>query len=173
MTTTGKDVFRRNGFEVSWASATAKIDNDEFFGFTEVNYEEKLDRAFTRGMGKDGAPRGTTRGQYSVEGSSLKLYKSSALALIEKLCQKSRDGKSWGQVPFFFSLQYVEEGNFGEEGISITEELYGCKAAGRKASVAQGPEGLVDEIPITVMYAKLTTPNIAGMTLFDNRQRRF
>ena len=133
--TTGKDVFRRNGFEVSWASAVAKIDNDEFFGFTECAYEEKLDRAFTRGMGKDGAPRGMTRGQYSVEGSSLKMYKSSALALIEKLCQKS-GGKNYGQVPFFWSLQYVEEG-IGDDGISITEELNGCRIAGRKSSVAR------------------------------------
>jgi hypothetical protein len=169
---TGKDVFRRNGFEVSWASAVAKVDNDEFFGFTGVDYEDKLERAFTRGMGKDGAPRGMTRGQYSVEGSSIKMYKASALAFLEKLAQKSRDGKSYGKPSFFFSLQYVEEGD-GDDGISITEELYGCRVSGRKASVAQGPEGLIDELAITVLYAKLTTPNIRGMTLFDNSKRRF
>ena len=163
----GKDVFRRNGYEVSWCSAVAKIDNDEFFGFTGVDYEEKLERSFARGMGKDGAPRGMTRGLYSVEGSSIKMYKSSALALIERLAQKSADGKSYGQTAFFFSLQYVED------DISITEELYGCRIAGRKASVSQSAEALVDELPITVLYAKLTTPNIQGMTLFDNRQRRF
>jgi hypothetical protein len=108
-----------------------------------------------------------TRGQYSVEGSSLKMYKSSALALIEKLCQKSKNGKSYGSVPFHFVLQYVED------DISITEELFGCQISGRKASASQGSEGLVDEIPIMVMYAKLSTPNIQGMTLFDNRQGRF
>ena len=167
MSAPGKDVFRRNGYEVSWCSAAAKIDNDEFFGFTAVDYEEKLERAFARGMGKDGAPRGMTRGLYSVEGSSVKMYKSSALALLEALARKSRDGKSYGQASFFFSLQYVED------DISITEELYGCKIAGRKASVSQSADALVDELPITVLYAKLTTPNIQGMTLFDNRQRRF
>ena len=167
MAATGKDVFRRNGYELSWASASAKADNDEFFGFTGVDYEEKLERAFTRGLGKDGAPRGMTRGQYSVEGSSIKMYKSSALSLIEKLAQKSKDGKSYGSVPFFFSLQFVED------DVSITEELYGCKISGRKASIAQGADGLIDELGITVLYAKLSTPNIKGMTLFDNRQGRF
>ena len=167
MGATGKDVFRRNGFELSWASALAKVDNDEFFGFTGVDYEEKLERAFARGMGKDGVPRGVTRGQYSVEGSSVKMYKSSALALIEKLAQKSKGGKSYGNVPFFFSLQYVEE------EVSITEELHSCLISGRKASIAQGPEGAIDELTITVLYAKLSTPNIQGMTLFDNRHGRF
>ena len=167
MAATGKDVFRRNGYELSWASASAKIENDEFFGFTGVDYEEKLERAFARGLGKDGAPRGVTRGQYSVEGSSIKMYKSSALALIEKLAQKSKNGKSYGSVPFYFTLQYVED------EISITEELFGCQISGRKVSTSQGSDGLIDEIPITVIYAKLSSPNIQGMTLFDNRQGRF
>lgn len=167
MAATGKDVFRRNGYELAWASASAKVDNDEFFGFTGVDYEEKLERALTRGLGKDGAPRGMTRGQYSVEGSSIKMYKSSALALIERLAQKSKNGKSYGTVPFFFSLQYVED------DVSITEELYGCRISGRKASIAQGAEGLIDELALTVLYAKLSSPNIQGMTLFDNRQGRF
>src|SRR5262249_42403636 len=147
--------------------AVAKVDNDEFFGFTAVDYEEKLERAFARGMGKDGAPRGMTRGLYSVEGSSIKMYKSSALSLMERLAPKSSGGQSYRQTAFFFSLQYVED------DISSTEELYGCRIAGRKASVSQSADALVDEIPITVLYAKLTTPNIQGMTLFDNRQRRF
>src|SRR5262249_545525 len=108
-----------------------------------------------------------TRGLYSVEGSSIKMYKSSALALIEALARKSRDGKSYGQASFFFSLQYVED------DISITEELYGCRIAGRKVSVSQSADAVADELPIGVLYGKLRRPKIEGMNLFDNRQRRF
>jgi hypothetical protein len=162
----GKDTFRRNGFELSWGSAVIKVDNEEYFGITGVDYEEKLERTFVRGTGRDGVPRGMTRGQYSVEGSSIKMYKSSALALLEKLAADSADGKSYGQTPFFFSLDYEED------DVSLTEELYDCRITGRKASIALGAEGLIDEIQIMVLYAKLTTPNIEGMTLFDNRNGR-
>ncbi|MGK4001105.1 hypothetical protein WMF31_00670 [Sorangium sp. So ce1036] len=163
----GKDIFRRNGYEVGWFSALAKVDNDEFYGFTGIDYEERLERAFAWGMDRAGVPRGVTRGKYSVEGSSIKAYKASALALIEALARKSPDGKSYGSVSFHFTLQYEEE------DISITEELFGCRISGRKASLSNGADPLVDEIPITVMYAKLSTPNIQGMTLFDNRQGRY
>ncbi|WP_437958593.1 hypothetical protein WME76_02285 [Sorangium sp. So ce119] len=164
---TGKDVFRRNGYELSWSSSSAKINNDEFYGFTGVDYEEKLEKAFAWGMDKAGVPRGRTKGKYSVEGSSIKMYKSTALALIEALARKSPDGKSYGNVQFHFTLQYVED------DISVTEELFGCEIAGAKRSISNGPDAAIDEIPISVMYAKLSTPNIQGMTLFDNRQGRY
>ncbi|WP_437606256.1 hypothetical protein WMF20_35390 [Sorangium sp. So ce834] len=165
--TTGKDVFRRNGYELAWASMQAKVDNDEFYGFTGVDYEEKLERAFAWGMDKAGVPRGVTKGKYSVEGSSIKMYKASALALIEALARKSPGGKSYGHVLFHLTLQYVEE------DISVTEELFGCRIAGAKRSIAQGPDAAIDEIPITVMYAKISGPNIQGLTLFDNSQGRY
>lgn len=156
------DQFRRNGFEVSWASAVAKIDNDEYYGFTGVDYEEKLERALARGTGRAQAPRGMTAGQYSVDGSVIKLYKASALALISALAAKSPDRKSYGNVTFYFSLQYLED------DVSIHEELFNCRISGRKASAAQGPDALVDELPLTVEYAKVN-----GLTLFDNRQGRY
>lgn len=165
--TTGKDVFRRNGEEIIWASATLKVIDEEMFGVTAVDYEEKLERSFARGLGRDQAPRGITTGAYSVEGSSIKLYKASAMALLEMLALKSPDGKSYGRTPFYFVLQYVEE------DVSITEELFGCKVSGRKVSAAPGADGLIDEVPITVQYAKLSTGNVQGMTLFDNRAGRF
>src|SRR5262249_53272016 len=142
-------------------------DNEEFFGFTGVDYEEKLERAFTWGMSRAGVPRGVTRGKYSVEGSSIKMYKASAIALLEYLASKSPDGKSIGNTKFFFSLQYFEE------DISITEKLYECRIAGAKRSISNSPDAAVDEIPITVMWASLSTPNIQDMTLFDNTQRRY
>jgi len=163
----GKDVFRRNGFELSWASKILKVQNEEFFGCVGADYEEKLDRAIVRALDRGGPPRGLTRGQYSVEGSSLKFVKGSAMAFYEFLAMKASDGKSFGIVPFSFTLQYVEN------DISITEELIECYVSGRKASAAPGPDALVEEVPITVLYAKLTTPNIKGMTLFDNRNQRF
>lgn len=164
---TGKDVFRRNGYELSWASVILKVLGEEFFGVTGVDYEEKLERAFVRGLERGGPPRGDTRGQYSVEGSSLKFVKGSGIAFYELLASKAADGLSYGTVPFFLSLQYVEN------DISITEELYQCKVAGRKVSLAPGADALVDEVPITVGYAKLSTPTKKGMTIFDNRNGRF
>lgn len=169
MATPGKDVFRRNGFELAWASAFAKIDNDEFFGFTGVDYEEKLERAFARGMDKGGPPRGITRGQYTgSDGASLKMYKASALAFIEKLAAKAEDKQSYGSVSFFFSLQYVEN------DVSITEELYDCYLTGAKRSAAPGADALVDELPFMVTYVKLKTPTSPnGLVLFDNRRGRY
>jgi len=164
---TGKDVFRRNGEEIVWASISLKVLDEELFGVTGIDYEEKLERSFARGLGRDQAPRGITTGGYSVEGSSIKLYKASALALLEMLASKSSTGKNYGKTPFYFSLQYVED------DVSVTEELFNCLVSGRKVSAAPGADGLIDEIPITVQYAKLSTPNIQGMTLFDNRAGRF
>lgn len=165
--TTGKDVFRRNGEEIVWASITLKIDDEEFFGVTGIDYEEKLERSFARGLGRDQAPRGITSGGYSVDGSSIKLYKASAVAFLEALAAKSPNGKTYGKTSFYFALQYIED------DISITEELFNCKVSGRKVTAAPGAEGLIDEIPIAVQYAKLSTPNIQGMTLFNNSSGRF
>lgn len=163
----GRDVFRRNGYELSWHSSIAKVENDEFFGWTGVDYEEKLERAFARGFERGGPPRAMTRGTYSVDGGVLKGNKSSMIALLEKLASLSPDGLSYGFAPFFFSLQYIEN------DIAITEELYECRVSGRKVSLAHGADALVEEIPIMVMYAKLTTANKSGMTLFDNSRKRF
>jgi hypothetical protein len=162
----GKDVFRRNGYELSWASASAKIDGDEFFGFTGIDYEEKLERAIARGMGRDQAPRGMTSGQYSVDGAVIKGHKASIISFLEKLGAKNSG--SYGKTEFFFMLQYVEN------DVSITEELYGCRVNGRKPSLAQGSESLIEEVPIQVLYAKLKTPDFPnGLTLFDNAKGRY
>lgn len=164
---TGKDTFRRNGYVLSWASSLAKVDNDEFYGFNGIDVEEKIERAMARGMERGGPPLGITRGQYSVEGSTLKGRLDTMTALMEKLAQKSTNGKSYGEKPFFFSLQYIEN------DLSITEEYHECYLSGRKLSASPGPDALIYEMPITIMYVKLNTPNIQGMTLFDNRHGRY
>lgn len=168
----GKDVFRRNGFEVSYASVTLKVDNDQFWGVVGIDYEEKITREFVRGLGKAQAPRGKTRGEYSVEGSSLKMYKTTAIALYEKLWIKSGK-RSISAAPFYFSLQYVEESGDGGPGISITEELHGVHIDGRKSSGAKGSEAIIEEVPISILYVTMTTPNCNRMTIFDNRDRRY
>jgi len=164
---TGKDTFRRNGFEISWASVILKVLGEEFYGLAGIDYEEKIESAFVRGLERGGPPRGQTRGQYSVEGSTLKFPKGSAVSFYEFLAAKAPDQKSLGAVSFYLSLQYVEN------DLSITEELFDCYVRGRKVSAAPGADGLVDEVPFTCLYAKLSTPNMKGLTVFDNRFGRY
>lgn len=164
----GKDVFRRNGKALSWSSAIAKVDDEEFFGFTGIDYEEKLTRAFARGMDRGGPPRSVTGGQYEVSGGALKGHADSMWALIERVAAKSVDGSSYGSEPFFFALQHAET------GIEVTEELHEVYLDGRKTSLAEGPEPNIIEVPLTIIYVKLITPNFpGGLTLFDNRRGRF
>jgi hypothetical protein len=161
----GKDTFRRNGYVLTWASAVVKVDNDEFFGFTGIDLEEKLTKGIAKALGQ--VPRGRGRGEYSVEGAVLKCHKDTAFALKERLALKSPDGKSFGNVPFFFSLQYIEN------DITVTEKLYECEIDGVKRSSAPGTDPLIEEIPISIGYVKVDGPNIKDMTLFDNRKGRY
>lgn len=162
----GKDTIRRNGYALSWASLIIKVENDEFFGFTGIDVEEKIERAIARGTDRGGPPRAITRGQYSVEGSTIKGHVDSMAALLEKLAAKSPNGLSYGYASFFASLQYIEN------GISITEMYHDCYINGRKFSGSPSPDALIWEVPVQITKVTMNTPNKKGLTLFDSSTGR-
>jgi hypothetical protein len=140
--------FRRNGAVLTWQSSKARVDGENFFGFTGIDYEEKLERAIAYGMNEGGPPRGFGGGKYGVSGGNLKGHKDEMLAFAAHLTEKAA-GMGAGSVPFFFSLQHVE----GD--LEIEERLWDCQLDGFKHSHSEGTDALIVESPITIHRVSL------------------
>lgn len=150
------DLRRVNGNIISWGSAVAKIDGDRYYGFVEVSYGDKRERAYVHGMGKHQGPRGITRGKYTPEPAKIKGPISSIDALCNALAAKSATGTSYGDEPFQFTFQWSErEGTF-------TVELEECYVTARTGSFSEGPEGMMEEIEIMPRAVRRN-----GNVLFD------
>jgi|SRR6185369_3887925 len=151
------DQIRVNGNIVSWGSITLRVDDEIFTGFTSLSYSDKRERTAVYGMGKHHAPRGRTRGRYSVEATKLKGPKSTMHALRTKLASLSQDGNSYGEYEFHLSASYIED--FEPE---MYVDIERCVYVGTSSSEEESPDPLQEEIEISAMAIRRN-----GMTLFD------
>ena len=152
------DQLRVNGNQVSWGSVTLKLDGDVFTGFTAISYADKRERVMAYGMGRHQAPRGRSRGKYSVEPVKLTGFKTSIAALREALAARSANGASYGDVEFNIVVQYSESDEAPQ-----TVEIERCAWAGSSSSEEEGADPLKEEIEISAMLIRRN-----GLTLFDS-----
>lgn len=150
------DSIRVNGNLLSWASLGIKIAGDRYYGFKSIGYSEAIESALVYGMGRHQAPRGRTRGQYTVEPLKLVGEVESLKIIRQALAVKAKDGRSYGTVEFEVFLEAVES-----DQQSVTEFLR-CKWAKNTGNFEQGPDGLYEEIEVSTLQIRRD-----GLTLFD------
>jgi len=149
-----------NGNQISWGSATAKVDGETFYGFTSVSYSDKRERVKAYGMGRHHAPRGRSRGKYTVDPVKVVGWRASVAALRKGLASKAKDGKSYGDVEFQFVLTYVES---DESPITVVIER--CVWVSSNVTDEEAPENLKEEIELDAMLIRRD-----GLVLFDSSE---
>jgi len=155
------DLIRVNGNQHSWGSIVLKVGGERFFGFTAISYSDKRERVIAYGMARHQAPRGRSRGKYTIEPVKLTGWKGSVQALRDQLANFAVDGVSYGDVEFEIVVQYVEADPTGETPMTV--ELERCVWTGNSVSEEEGPDPLKEEIEINCMLIRRN-----GLTLFDN-----
>lgn len=153
------DEIRVNGNQHSWGSITVKFDGDRFFGFTAIGYADARERVKAYGMGRAQAPRGRSRGKYTVEAVTLSGWKGSVQQLRQALADAG-DGESYGDTLFQIVVQYVEA-----DDTPVTVELEDCVWAKNTTSEEEGPDPLKEDIEIDCMRIRRN-----GLVLFDNSE---
>jgi hypothetical protein len=151
-----------NGNVHSYASLVAKIANVKWNGFTAINYAQKRPRSKVYGMGRAGGPRGRTSGRYEPDPVTVKGPKSTIAQLKKELAQRSSDQKSYGNVAFDLTLQYIDA---GEQSITVLFE--GLTIVGESTSNEEGPDAIIEELTLDVMRIKEN-----GLTLYDGTTSR-
>lgn len=154
------DEIRVNGNILSWGSIKIKLDGVPYYGFTSVSYSDKRERVKAYGMGKHHAPRGRSRGKYTVEPAKLGGPKDSIQRLREALAAKSANGSSYGDVEFEVVIQYFER-----DQIPITVQLERCVIVTNSSSEEESADPLKEEIELDVMKIYRN-----GLTLFDGSE---
>jgi hypothetical protein len=155
------DTIRVNGNQLSWGSIIVKIDGERIYGFTSISYADKRERVKAYGMGRHHAPRGRSRGKYTVEPVKLGGWKGSVQALRQALADRATDQTSYGDVEFEIVVQYVEPG----DEFPIQADIERCVWVGNSSSEEEGADPLKEEIEIDAMLIRRN-----GLTLFDASQ---
>lgn len=151
------DPVRINGNQYSWGSIVFKLDGERFTGFTAISYSDKRERVKAYGMGRHHAPRGRSRGKYTVEPVKVTGWKSSVQALREGLAKRAADGVSYGDVEFQGLVQYIES-----DESELTVQLDRLVWASNSASNEESPDPLKEEFELDCMLIRRN-----GLTLFD------
>lgn len=153
------DQIRVNGNQFSWGSIKLKLDTQEFTGFTAISYSDKRERVKAYGMGRHHAPRGRSRGKYSVDPVKLTGWKESVQIFRAQLALRSANQVSYGDVEFQIIVQYVEEPN--EAPITVSIER--CVWAANTTTDEENPDPLKEEIEIDAMLIRRN-----DLVLFDS-----
>jgi hypothetical protein len=151
------DDLRVNGNQLSWGSIVLKVDDERFTGFTSISFSDKRERVKAYGMTRHHAPRGRSRGKYTIEPVKLVGWKASVQKLREGLGAKASDTKSYGDVEFQIVVDYVESEDYG-----MTVVIHRCVWASNSSSDEESADPLKEEIEIDAMYIERN-----GYKLFD------
>lgn len=154
------DQIRVNGNQVSWGSIILKVGGDRFYGFTSIDFGDKLEVSLAWGMGKHQAPRGRSRGKYTPDPVKLKGPKTTVQALRQQLADLSTDDVSYGTVEFEITVQFSEA-----DEDPITVEVERCRFVANHAAHEESAEVLQDEIEISCMKIRHN-----GLVLFDESE---
>lgn len=151
------DEIRVNGNQYSWGSIIIKLDGGRYYGFTGISYADKRERVKAYGLGRHQAPRGRSRGKYTVDPIKLTGWKGSVQELREALAVFATDGVSYGDVEFEVVVQYVET---GEKPMIVVCER--CVITGNSTSDEEGSDPLKEELELDCMLIRRN-----GLVLFD------
>lgn len=154
------DAIRVNGNMYSWGSIVLTIDGDKYYGFTSLSFSQKRERKAVYGMGKAQAPRGMTRGKYTVENTKLSGPLSSVQAVRAALAAKSSNGKSYGDTEFHVTCQFVET-----DETPVTIEAFRCHWVSDSLDASEGSDEIAQDFEIQPMWIETN-----GLTLFDSSE---
>lgn len=154
------DRIRVNYNSYSWGSIIFKLNNERYYGFTEITFGDKRERQHGYGMGKHHAPIRRSRGKYTVEPVKVKGYTSSMQELRKALAALASDGKSYGDVEFQGLVTYIEQ----DEG-DMSVELDRLVWASNTATNSEAPDNLMEEAEFNCMLIRRN-----GLLLFDSSE---
>jgi hypothetical protein len=154
------DALRVNGNQVSWGSIVLKIDSERYYGFTSISFSDKRERVKAYGTARHHAPRGRSRGKYTIDPVKLVGWKTSIAALRAALAARSEDGISYGDVEFEVVVQYTEA---NEEPQTVVIER--CVWASNSTSDEESADPLKEEIELDAMLIRRN-----DLVLFDSSE---
>lgn len=154
------DAIRVNDNMFSWGSIIAKVAGERYYGFESIAYGDKRERAKSWGMGRHQAPRGRSRGKYTVEPVKLGGPKGTVSALRAGIATLAADSKSYGNVEFQIIVQYIEIGEI-DQCVEINRVVW----VSNSVTDAEGQEVLKEEAELDAMYIIRN-----GLTLFDGTE---
>jgi hypothetical protein len=149
-----------NGNQISWGSIVLKLDAERFTGFTGISFSDKRERVKAYGMGRSHAPRGRSRGKYTVEPVKLTGWKESVQIFREALAARAPDQQSYGDIEFQILVQYIEP---SEREIDV--EIDRCVWMSNSSSDEENPDPLKEEVEFDAMLIRRN-----GLVLFDQTE---
>lgn len=152
------DTPRINGTEYSSSSIKCVIADEPIYGWTAINFAAKLEVVQTYAPAAGQGPQGDTAGKYVPEPIKLSGYARTIQALRAQLAALSPTGTSYGSTRFGVVVNFFEEDSDADP---ITIEFGGCRFIGESTPIAEGPEGIIEEIEIMVRTCKRN-----GLTLY-------
>lgn len=157
------DLIRVNRNQLSWGSIVLKLDQEVFTGFTAISFSDKRERVKAYGMGRHHAPRGRSRGKYTVDPVKLTGWKDSVQLFRVQLAARAPDQSSYGDVEFQIVVTYSE--GVGNDDAPLTVMIERCVWAANSTSDEENPDPLKEEIEIDAMLIRRN-----GLVLFDASQ---
>lgn len=151
------DQIRVNENQLSWGSIKVKIAGELYTGFFSLTYGDKRERVKAYGMGRHHAPRGRSRGKYTVDPVKIGGYRSSVQAVREALAAQSRDGLSYGDTECQIVATYFEA-----DEIPIIAEINRCVWVSSTVTDSEDAENLKEEIEFDALLVRRN-----GLVLFD------
>lgn len=154
------DIVRVNGNVISAKSCAFTFAGVPYVGLQAVDYEDQIESELVHGNNRNGAPLGSTEGEYSVSAFSFAILKDVWIAKMQlqmaALAAAALAPGSYGGGRWTFVGQY-------QEGLIVgTDTLEGCRILKTKDSYAQGTGKLVVEC---TCQAQILRRN--GLTLFN------
>lgn len=152
------DTQRVNGFITSWGDIAFKLDDERYYGVTEINYGDTRARTKVYGMRRDGLPIGRTRGKYEASEVTAKMTYPAWVELRDALAAQATDSASFGDVIFQGEVQYT----YGESDETHTDELIDLCVTGVTVGASEGPDAIMVDITMDCMSIKRDGLTLSG-----------
>lgn len=157
------DTYRVNGNAVSKASTVLTLDGEPIYGWSEISYDHKRERALVYGAGRDQGPVAKTSGKYTPGAVKLKVRKDTSQNIKAQLAAKAEDGVSYGNPSVPMVLQFLENGV-----TPMTVEFIDASLTSVSAGEKDGPDASMEDLefqPLRILEN--------GLSLFDNSEGRW
>ena len=161
------DTVRINGQTYNWSSVYLTINGVSFFGVTEINWDEKLERAFGYGLGKHYSPQQRTAGKYTPDPMKLVVLATAEETFNDILLGALTDQGYAGSVSLG-KAEVTIQVTYDETGLGpVTLVAIGAALEHRGGAFKEGPDVLSCPADFSVMrYVR--TVNGKVTTLWDS-----
>lgn len=151
-----------NGNAESWGYLVFKFMGQRFWGFTGVEFSDKITEALGYSSGRHHAPTRRSAGKYEIDPVKVTGYPTSLQAFREVLAAFSETGTSYGSVEFEATLQTVLP-----SGNPLQADFSRCRWISNGASWQEDAEVQKEDFTIQPMRVARN-----GLVLFDDSEGR-